>query len=250
MDALHILITSASGGIGEATALRLAQPSPRYTVKTLVLHYNSNASKTQRITEEIRQLSPDIKVAWLQADLGSSDAVDQLHGEAVAAAGAPINVLFANAGTTGGRTYQRYIHASIISFLHQPQTASYTQIYILTHPHRLRPNRHPRIRPARGLRADLARKHPLDLPADTARGAGDDRGRVRARHLQLVRRGADGRRGGRALRVVKVRAARHAALPVPEAGGLGGHGQRRRPRAHRGDDDVARRRGGEQGAQG
>lgn len=104
MDALHILITGASGGIGEATALRLAQPSPRYTVKTLVLHYNSNASKTQRMTDEIKRLNPDIKIAWLQADLGSSDAVDQLHRDAVAAAGAPINVLFANAGTTGGHS--------------------------------------------------------------------------------------------------------------------------------------------------
>lgn len=110
MDALHILITGASGGIGEATALRLAQPSPRYTVKTLVLHYNSNASKTQRITDEIKQLDPTIKVAWLQADLSSAEAVDRLHREAVAAAGAPINVLFANAGTTGGRTY--YAHGS------------------------------------------------------------------------------------------------------------------------------------------
>ncbi|KAH8776422.1 putative 3-oxoacyl-reductase FabG [Diaporthe sp. PMI_573] len=104
MDALHILITGASGGIGEATALRLAQPSTRYTVKTLVLHYNSNSSKTQRITEEIKQLNPDIRVAWLQADLGSADAVERLHQESVAAAGAPINVLFANAGTTGGHS--------------------------------------------------------------------------------------------------------------------------------------------------
>lgn len=106
MDALQVLITGASGGIGEATALRLAQPSQRYTVKTLVLHYNSNASKTERITREIGQLNPAVKVAWVQADLGSSDEVDRLHREAVAAAGgAPINVLFANAGTTAGRTY-------------------------------------------------------------------------------------------------------------------------------------------------
>jgi 3-oxoacyl-[acyl-carrier protein] reductase len=134
MDALHILITGASGGIGEATALRLAQPSTRYTVKTLVLHYNSNSSKTQRITEEIRKLNPDIRVAWLQADLGSADAVERLHRESVAAAGAPINVLFANAGTTGGRTYYACIYHPYNSQTIQPELSlSYTHTHTHTY---------------------------------------------------------------------------------------------------------------------
>lgn len=128
MNALHILITGASGGIGEATALRLAQPSQRYTVKTLVLHYNSNASKTERITSEIGRLNPDVKVAWVQADLGSADEVDRLHRDAVAATGgAPINVLFANAGTTAGRMYTSHRASVIFYFSTQIQTAHHSQ---------------------------------------------------------------------------------------------------------------------------
>ncbi|TVY47241.1 putative oxidoreductase [Lachnellula occidentalis] len=99
MNSLVILITGASGGIGAATAIRIAQPSTAYKVKAIVLHYNSNSSKIQSIKEEITSIDPSIKLVSIQADLSSSEDVSRLHAEAVKACG-PINVLFANAGTT------------------------------------------------------------------------------------------------------------------------------------------------------
>ncbi|KAH8665262.1 putative 3-oxoacyl-reductase FabG [Tricladium varicosporioides] len=99
MDSLVILITGASGGIGAATALRLARPSPTFKVKAMVLHYNSNATKIQEITQKIKSENHSIQVFSIQADLSSSDEVAHLHSEAVRECG-PVTVLFANAGTT------------------------------------------------------------------------------------------------------------------------------------------------------
>ncbi|KAJ4419747.1 hypothetical protein N0V82_004790 [Gnomoniopsis sp. IMI 355080] len=102
---LNVLITGASGGIGAATALRLAKPlTPPYTVKTLMLHYNSaDDARIQDLNSRISQINPNIKVSWVQADLASTAAVETLAQSAAAAAATtgagPINVLFANAGT-------------------------------------------------------------------------------------------------------------------------------------------------------
>ncbi|MCJ1479827.1 hypothetical protein MMC13_008513 [Lambiella insularis] len=99
---LVVLVTGASGGIGAATAMRLALPSSHFTVKAMALHYNTNPEAAEKVLRNIRQTNPHIHALTFQADLASSDDIARLHSNVVSTFG-PVTVLFANAGTTSGK---------------------------------------------------------------------------------------------------------------------------------------------------
>lgn len=106
MPALNILITGASGGIGAATALHFASPTyPQtsgHTIHGLALHYSSNKAKAEAVKSQIHSLNASLNVQLFHADLSQSENVSRLHSDVVSAFSSPINVLFANAGTSSG----------------------------------------------------------------------------------------------------------------------------------------------------
>ncbi|HMJ37731.1 MAG TPA: SDR family oxidoreductase [Baekduia sp.] len=97
------LLTGAAGGIGTATAQRLAREGTR-----LVL-----TGRDQAALETLRASLPGSSHIVLVADLGDRGQVDGLIARAAAAATAPIDVLVNNAGIELSATYHRLTAADI-----------------------------------------------------------------------------------------------------------------------------------------
>ncbi len=83
----HVLITGASGGIGQATALSFAAEGAR-----LALHYHTNR---QAVEETIEKLN--VPCASVQADLRDESQADAMFAESLAAF-PRVDVVVVNAG--------------------------------------------------------------------------------------------------------------------------------------------------------
>lgn len=88
---MYVLVC-CSGGIGHATALRLARLGC-----DIAVHYNSAASTARSLVLEIIALG--VRAQAFQADLSTYEGVRTLHLEVVEKLGAP-DILFCNAGVT------------------------------------------------------------------------------------------------------------------------------------------------------
>ncbi|KAK8205071.1 3-oxoacyl-reductase [Phyllosticta capitalensis] len=86
------LVTGASGGIGKATCLKLAEMGC-----TIAAHYNSNVDVAKALIKSLKEKG--VRAEAFQADLNDYEEVRRLHSSVVSALGHP-SILFNNAGTT------------------------------------------------------------------------------------------------------------------------------------------------------
>ena len=87
------LVTGASRGIGQATALKLASEGA-----TVAVHYSRAAAKAEAVCEQIRNLGQ--KAIPIQADIADRDAVNRMVATVTEELGT-IELLVNNAGDVG-----------------------------------------------------------------------------------------------------------------------------------------------------
>jgi len=90
LDGKKALVTGASGGIGHAVAVGLAQAGA-----DVIVHYNRNAKAAAEVVEEIKSYGRDSFA--IQADISDYDAVQKMAQEVEAKWGR-VDILFNNAG--------------------------------------------------------------------------------------------------------------------------------------------------------
>ncbi|KAF5319409.1 hypothetical protein D9619_008631 [Psilocybe cf. subviscida] len=88
------LVTGCSGGIGRATALRLARLGC-----CIAVHYHSSKERADDVVSEIKKIDTNLRAVTFQADLSGYDGARKLHADVVRDMGHP-DILFNNSGVT------------------------------------------------------------------------------------------------------------------------------------------------------
>ena len=78
MERETCLITGASGGIGSAIALKMAEEG-----YNLILHYGKNKEAAEELAKEIKVKNPETELLLLSADIRKEEEVNALVEEAL-----------------------------------------------------------------------------------------------------------------------------------------------------------------------